>query len=296
MDTTMQDRADAGVSPKQLLPTPQRDWSIDLNVPPEETQEFVSTILDGVVKPARKTPHINVLLAAQPKSASLYLVDLLAMSLSIRNHQIGFNHGSGLLYYPRFHAAKYLPYNTISHCHAPAIQRTIDLIKTHDFHPIVSIRTLPDALISRRDMLVRDCTCGEIASAKGMQRFLGSNPDDQMNTVIDVFAPVYLNFFQSWKAAEESGELKPIWIDYNRDILGDHVTLVERIAEALGLPFDRSHTELVIESLRVNGGINFHKGVPGRGIAAMNGYHLDRLRSLANLYGCEDESWLGFKL
>ena len=64
--------------------------------------------------------------------------------------------------------------------------------------------------------------------------FLGRTPVRQLDTVIDLAVPWYLNFYASWFTGRQAGEVDFLWIDYeslNRDTAGQ----LRQIVEYLGL-------------------------------------------------------------
>ena len=65
--------------------------------------------MSGQVKAIASRPSllVNLLLCAQPKSASLHLHSMLSQSIGLEQHEVGFNFKGGLLYYPRLLAEMY---------------------------------------------------------------------------------------------------------------------------------------------------------------------------------------------
>jgi len=268
-----------------------RDLDILLDIPEETKGKFIDSILKGNHCSFKGGNTKNVLLCAQPKSASLYFTQVVAKSLCYKNHAIGFNKAGGGVYYPRLLSAKFLSENTISHCHNVPDPLTIKLIENLNLKVIVLTRNLPDAIISRADMLVKDKWCSNITSTKGMKKFLNGSKEDQIDIIIDLFAPSYINFFSGWQKYKNSDSgIKPIFIDYE-EIHGNTLNAIKKVACGLNEEVDDDYIRQIITEIR---GINFNKGIVGRGKKIMTKRHFEKIKNLANIMGCEDKEFLGF--
>lgn len=271
----------------------QRDWRLSVKIPPDHMDRVVASCLGGTLDIAIRGEHTNVLLCALPKSGSLYLTQLLALSLGLTNHQVGFDQRGGALYYPRMLAAKYVGGSTISHCHATADGDTLKQILALGLRPVVLTRNLLDALVSRCDMLRGNRACGQMLSRVAIERFLAADEEQQLDTVIDLFAPYFINFAAGWaKPLDE--KVRPIHVTYEA-MLEDEVGLVGGVGEALGIEVDPERVRVASEAIRAQGGINFSKGIPGRGRRTLTPAQIERLDRLAATLGCADEEFLGFE-
>jgi hypothetical protein len=270
-----------------------RDWSLKLDVPHEQGTQFLEAALAGTVDVRIGGNHVNVLLCAQPKSAGLYLTQLLALCLDFKNHQIGFDRGGGPIYYPRLLAAKFAGTNTISHCHAAPTPVVLKMVRQLELRPIVLTRNLLDALVSRRDMLVRDGWAPEILSDSAVKSFLEADGECQIDVIIELFADQYINFCAGWDALRGHPNLEPIHITYEQ-MLEDEVGLVSRLGRLLGQPVSMEKIRGVSQEIREAGGINFNVGQQGRGRALMTGRQIETLRRKARILGCSDVGFLGF--
>lgn len=272
-----------------------RNWDLQLNIPRDYRNRFISSIVGGTLDLDIKGNNKNVMLCAQPKSASLYFTEVLARVLNYQNHQIGFKLQGGVIYYPRLLAAKFSRVNTISHCHNAADSNTIAIIEKLNLRTIVVTRNLLDAIVSRRDMLVKDKRAGNISSAAAINRFLNASLETQIDVIIDLFAASYINFFASWDLYKNDDCINPIFITYEQINL-DQVALVERVANNLGEKVNPEHIFRVVSDLTAQGGINFNKGIIGRGKKIITDRQIEKLRHLAVSLGCNDEEFLGFDL
>jgi hypothetical protein len=273
----------------------KRNWNFSISLPPDYKDLFLNAIMLGTINLSIDSDRTNILLCAQPKSASLYLTHVLASSLNYENHQIGFNRMGGYLYYPRLLAAKFTRKNTISHCHEAPEPYVVELITALRLRPIVLTRNLLDTLVSRKDMLLKDQWAGNILSPDAINKFTTGSEEYQLDVVVDLFAAEYINFCTGWDLYRTDQKINPIYITYE-EMIQDELNLVSFVAQKLNAPFDKSNTANVIQKIRALGGINFNKGITGRGRKEMSERQIERLRQLALKLGCNNEKFLGFKI
>ncbi|MDZ7771582.1 MAG: hypothetical protein U5K31_02410 [Balneolaceae bacterium] len=272
-----------------------RDWSLDLAVPESKRRPVLEAVMKGEITQPSESGNLHVLHCAQPKSAGLHMVQLLSLTLDFKNHQIGFDRGGGDIYFPRLLAAGFTGRNTISHCHATAKATVLKLIRTLRLRPLIQTRNLLDALVSRRDMLVRDQRAPKILSDDGLERFLRGSGEYQLDVVSDLFAHNYINFYVGWNDLRGDADLRPIFISYE-EIQQDEVALVRRVARELGVEVSERRVRDFSERIAEKGGINFSRGVSGRGRELFNERQIDELREKARMLGCYDEDFLGFSV
>lgn len=273
----------------------ERDWSMTLDVPESQKSQFLEAALTGTVGFHAESNYVNVLLCAQPKSASLYLTQLFALCLDFKNHQIGFDQGGGAIYYPRLLAAKFAQTHTISHCHAPPTPIVLKILQALDLRPIVLTRNLLDALVSRRDMLLRDKWAGELLSKAAVQAFLEADPGRQIDIIIELFADQYINFCAGWDEYRADSRIVPIYITYE-EMMEDEIGLVSRVGKLLGRPVSDERVKSFSRRIREAGGINFSIGQQGRGRELMTSQQIEVLRQKARLFGCSNVQFLGFEV
>ena len=273
----------------------KRKWEFQATIPEEHQQAVVRSCMGGDVNIELRGEHTNALLCALPKSASLHTTQLLALSLGMENHPVGFDRHGGRIYYPRMVMAKYRGSHTISHCHNPPDAPTLKIIKSLGLRPVVLTRNLLDAMVSRRDMLVSAGQAGVLNSQKAIDRFLGASDEEQLDVTIALFATTFLNFAAGWFQHREQSEVSPVFITYEQ-MVADDVGMVKNVADALNMPFDPDRVREVSAGIRNEGGIHLSKGVAGRGKTRINERQIDRLREFAEIVGCYDEEFLGFEL
>lgn len=270
-----------------------RDWDLDFSVPRNLRPQFYASAIEGRLDFEVDGEHTNILLCAQPKSASLYMAQMLSLALGFKNHQIGFDHAGGEIYYPRLLAAKFTGRDTLSHCHGQATSRVLTMIRMLNLRPLVLTRNLPDALVSRRDMLVRDGATATMLSKRAMEQFMEGSGEYQMDVIIDLFANTYINFYAGWDRLRGDEELRPCYITY-RELIEDEPALVRKVAEHFGLTVPEETVERLSRSIEESGGINYNTGRTGRGMKNLNERQVGVLREKARRLGCRDEEFLGF--
>lgn len=272
-----------------------RQWGISINIDDEQKDEFINNIFLGKISYNQKTSYTNVLLCAQPKSASLYITQLISSTFNYTNHQIGFAKKSGDIYYPRMLAVKYIDSNSISHSHSAPTPDVIKLIKTLDLKVIVLYRNLLDSLVSRLDMLIKDGWAQNFLSSNSIKNFQKLDFESQLTTIIHLYADDYLNFYTSWKDVKAKNILNPLFITYD-ELIDNEMDMVKKVGNFLGEDFDEERFNSFRKNINENGGINFNKGISGRGKKVFNENHIALLKEKANIFQCFDEEYCGFKI
>lgn len=156
-----------------------RKWDLKIYTNPWQRKLLWQRVMSGQVKALASWPSslVNLLLCAQPKSASLHLHSMHSQAIDLEQHAVGFNFKGGLLYYPRLLAAKFRRKNTISHCHETPNGNLLEMVSEFDLKVIVLYRNLADALISRLEMLCRDRYCFEMLNPAAVVAFTNASPE-----------------------------------------------------------------------------------------------------------------------
>jgi hypothetical protein len=274
------------------LPGHRRNWGYTMHLNARDKKNFWHSIASGKVNYNKSNDHQNILLCAQPKSASLHMHAIIADALQITKHEIGFNYYGGHLYYPRILAAKYLNCDTISHCHAEPTPATVDIVNTLNLKVLVLTRNLADTLISRLEMLERDKYCSEMCSASAIQHFLTASDEQKRDIIIDLFAAPYLNFYTGWKSFAALNPSKVLFISYE-EMKSDTQQLLKTVAAWCGKPFSCS-SEFSKESDQKP--LNFNKGIIGRGKMLFSNEQKVKILNLAATFELNDEKYIGLSL
>ena len=144
-------------------------------------------------------------------------------------------------------------------------------------------------------MLIKDKRTSNILSPGATARFLDGSLEIQIDVIIDLFAASYINFFTGWKLYENDDLISPIFVTYE-EINLDEIGLVKRVANALDEKVSVDRILQITSNIKAQGGINFNKGIIGRGKKMINDRQIEQLRRLAISLGCNDKEFLGFDL
>jgi len=258
-------------------------------IPDDRHDAFYLDALAGQLIMREYNEYTNVMLFAQEKSGSHHVHQLLQRALGLSDHPTGFNRKNTYLYYPRVLATKFLNRNTISRSHSHNSDDITKMIRNLGLRPLVLTRNLLDALVSRRDHVLRTEPGDDISSEKEWLRFLQGSKEYQLDYVIEKFATLHIEFYASWEAY--SGDALYITWD---DMVSDPVGLVAHVAEWLGLEVIEN-VEKITEMIKSAGGCNFNKGVAGRGREEFNERQIAEIMRRADILGCTDEDFLGVR-
>jgi hypothetical protein len=225
-------------------------------------------------------------MCALPKSGSLHIYYLLSTAFGYDKIEVGFDLKGGRFYYPRMLSAKYVGKNTISHCHEPCNSSFIKIIEELDLKPIVNTRNLLDTLVSRRDRLTKFMPPSAL-SPDAADKFQHGDTEHQLDVVVELFAHEYITFFTSWETYK-GDVLRTTY----KEMVADEVGYVERVADWLGCGIILD-VEKMVREIKEAGGINFNKGVSGRGRKLFNDRQKAEIRRRADILGCDNEEFLG---
>ena len=269
-----------------------RSWDTNLSSFSEKDKiQYINAVSSGSLDHIFNADKFkNIILCGQPKSASLYVNQLLSFSLNLNSHWIGLDKASGSLYFPRVLELKFLNKNSISHCHCPPDPKTIKILRNLNLKPLILSRNLLDSLVSRRDMLLRD----KINYPISFEKFSTSNEEYQIDCIIELFASSYINFYSGWKFLDNRNKeiLNPHFITYEQ-LIKDERGLVESVANFYDLKFDEDKYLKTSNDIKKIGGINFSKGISGRGEYLFNERQKKIIREKASFYSCFDKEFLG---
>lgn len=261
-----------------------RDWSVALPQDDSKRKQMLLSAISGSVNLKIYSTFPHFLLCALPKSASLFLTDYLGLIFGLKVVQVGFDQGGGTLYYPRLATIPFMGEATISHCHEPLDGHLQTILKHLDLRPIILTRNLFDVIVSRTEMLIRDGYAPEISSDEAMARFLKASFEEQVDWVIDSFLPIYCNFISSWTSASRSRKAAPLFLKYE-DYVADSSSFLKHFSTATGLSFDPEIAEKANARIQALGGVNFNKGVVGRGTELLTDSQQQRIRAMVERFG-----------
>lgn len=114
-----------------------------------------------------------------------------------------------------------------------------EMLTLYNIRPIITYRNILDTLVSMDDMFVSDRKGGLPNNIHyfndGMSQDYHSLERDERLTILAHRQAVWLvNFYVSWRKCEAYGLVKPLWISYENDFLGDKKRLIARLLTYLG--------------------------------------------------------------
>lgn len=263
-----------------------RNWGFDLYLPRSEKENFWKSTIAGEF-PQRATSSTNhVLVCALHKSASLHITELLSQCLTLQNFQLGFNRKGGNVYFPRVMALPYLRTSTISHSHALPEPDIVQGIETFGLTPVVLTRGILDALVSRRDMVVKNAGTVELLHKEAISHFLAASSEKQLEITIDLFAPEFCNFVSAWKNASVEHGVPVTFITYEQ-FVSDPFELVQAVANAAKVAIDDKVVMQILEK-NTKTRINFNRGGTGRGREEFSEQQIERVVEIASRYALSE--------
>ena len=144
-------------------------------------------------------------------------------------------------------------------------------------------------------MLIKNRWASNILSKTAIQRFLNGSNEYQLDVVIDIFADQYINFYVGWDYYKNDINIDAIYITYEQ-LIDDELALVKLVSDALSIDVSKEKIRNISSKIEGQGGINFSTGIIGRGVQMMSDSQISKLKEKAYILGCDDESFLGFKL
>ncbi|HBF29524.1 MAG TPA: hypothetical protein DDW73_07865 [Rhizobium sp.] len=230
---------------------------------------------------AKKT---NILVACAPKSASTFIAAALGRALDLHNacltcptvdgqlsSLLGANLRSQELDELALLRNGLDPRSYVAQHHVRCTPYLANQLALYQIKPIVTIRNFFDSLVSLDDMFVADRRTYEHAQIRFFNDGLPAHYsdmalDDRLELLVDVHAVWYVQFLMSWQKCETFGAVKPLWVSYEHDFLGNKQLLAEKIADFIG--FDGVSLERLADALddkRDGAKYRLNKGVAGRG-------------------------------
>jgi hypothetical protein len=265
--------------------------------------QFAELVMRGRLT-AGKAKQTNILVACAPKSASTFVAAALSkgfnakltslacpttgysssiLGANLREQELDelalLRNGLGHRNYVAQHHVRCTPY----------LARQLEL---YGVKPIITIRNFFDCLVSFDDMMMQSRPLGGkhdvLFFDDGLPSGYGDMPqDERLGVLVDTHAVWYAQFLVSWQLCEKAGLVKPLWISYEDDFLGDKLRLAERIVAFVG--DDRIDPQVLADQLadrRDGAKHRLNKGITGRG-QVVSGALRERALGILRRY-CQD--------
>jgi hypothetical protein len=168
------------------------------------------------------------------------------------------------------------------------------LLTAYNVKPIVTHRNILDTVVSMDDMLLgwrRNFPLGPgNYFDDGMpQNFALLEREDRLMILAQRWTAWLVQFYITWKKCEAGGLVKPLWVSYEEDFLGDKQVLAARVSEFLGGEFaDPARIAAAFEDKSEGGAKRLNKGVAGRGADVPVAVR-DQVMRIADYYRDEED-------
>jgi len=232
----------------------------------------------------------RLLIACMPKSGSTYSSRLLESLTGFRSYSLAFAYGRNEqeISWPRLIPSLRRDALFVQQ-HIRASKVTLDALDIFHVTPIVQIRNIFDVIMSLRDHLA----CGEFEGPMAYvdARFLRQSQDKQLDFIIDLMIPWYVNFFVSWSEAESTMGARLFWLRYE-ELTAAPVAVLARLCDHVGLDTDRRQIEVALVEAAAKP-TRFNQGIIGRGVSGLSEAQKNRVRAQAAHYPWVDFTPIG---
>lgn len=231
---------------------------------------------------AANTKSKRILVAAAPKTGSTFIAGALERTYNLSRVSLTllssrtyghYQFGGGL----RDHdidelaliSTAYAQNGYVAHHHMIGTPYLGKQAALYGITPIVTRRNLFDTFVSFDDHLMK--LRGTAVDSPYLHfgipdAWCDLEFEDRMDYLLDQQLPWYARYYASWRLTEQQGHVAPLWIDYEKDILGPKQALAEKLIARLGA--DKADTPRLAAELGKSGETDdkFNKGVAGRGV------------------------------
>lgn len=207
----------------------------------------------------------TIFISCFPKSGSTFLVSIVAEATGYIQQFLGFDAlNEQDLYLPKLIDTHNM--NIVCHQHTRATKSNLELMNEFEIQPIILVRNIFDCLVSLRDHLEKESLNTPVFS--GGKEFLSKSPAKQIDELIDMVLPWYINFIKSWKSAEENG-LPILWLNYE-EVTSNATATVKRILYFYSIDIDDRQIDKAISNSNKGIKTRFNKGISGRGYSELS--------------------------
>ncbi len=230
-----------------------------------------------------------------PKSGSTFLANALAQVTGYSQVQLCFG-------YERHEQDLYLPKvvdacrkNTITRHHTRATYHNIDILRKFNIRPIVLTRNLFDVVPSIKDHLFAE-GFEKFPGFYCTERFAELSEEKQLDCIIDLVLPWYVNFYVSWFDAWQHRQLPVLWLRFE-DVVKDWPSALQAALEFYGVrKSDTEIQEAVERTYQLDPKITrINVGKRKRDKVMLSEQQKQRVSKLASFYPWVDFSSVGLK-
>jgi hypothetical protein len=223
-----------------------------------------------------------------PKSGSTYLVSALARASGTLNYFLGDDPLNAQdLYLPKLVDSYAI--NVTCQQHTRATAPNLALMREFAIRPVVLVRDLGDAMVSLRDHLERESRQTPVITVG--DDFFSRPQTAQLDHLIDVAAPWYLDFYAGWQAAAVAG-MAVHWLTYEQ-LMADKAAALQAILNYYGIETPPADLSAALGSADGSEGTRRNVGGSGRGAELLSPDQQARLGDLGRHYAHLDLGPIG---
>jgi len=220
-----------------------------------------------------------IFIAAMPKSGSSFLCAILEELTGYEYHWFVYAGGRSQqeLYFPAMVNA--IGKNVITKTHSLGIAPTVNLLKLFGIKPIITIRNIPDVVVSMRDHFY--CEDHWTSTAYIPFSVYKMNDEHIYDMIIDLCVPWLISFYVSWQEAK----VKSHQVFYN-DFIGNEKNTVKTIMGFLGISKTSEEIEQAIDQAMKHetSVLRRNKVVAGRGAELLSDKQMKHIRRYSDYY------------
>lgn len=223
----------------------------------------------------------TIFITAMPKSASTFLAAGVAEVTGYLQHFLGYDFlNEQDLYLPRLIDAYNM--DVVAHQHTRATPRNLALMRDFGIRPVVLVRPLADVAVSLLDHIHRESRI--TAAFHPGPDFLELSREAQLDAVVDLAMPWFVQFYAGWQEAIAAGAAEAMVLEYP-EVTKDPVSSIARVLAFHALPVpSEAAIDAAVVKVRAEGRDRYNKGVSGRGDDLLTDAQAARLVGLARHY------------
>ncbi|MUM78098.1 hypothetical protein GKC30_10665 [Pseudodesulfovibrio sp. F-1] len=241
---------------------------------------------------AALSSHSNerIFIACFPKSGSTFLRNVLAEISGYKTEEIcvGVKNDEQDIYFP---ALIDQAFNGISsRMHMKAKDQNIEVMQQCGIRPVVLVRNIFDVVASLRD----HCVHTPVFAISHMKDIYRAMPQEQqLDVIIDMLVPWYIEFFASWHRVRENNALD-IYLTSYEQVMSDKPKTIQEICGFYAIQTSGEKIAGAIALIEKDKKrSNFNVGRTGRGKACLSDKQVEKISRMAGYFKDIDFSLIG---
>lgn len=233
----------------------------------------------------------HIMISAFPKSGSTFLSRTIENLMSYEgvslNYPSYFDHTDTeeSLSLPRI--VDYLHFNTVSHQHIRASKDVILLLQKYNIKPIILVRNIYDVLVSLKDHFHNESPVRPFLYSD--ETFLSKPEEEQIDMLVELAVPWYINFYVSWVKAKES--LGKVYFLNYETLMSSKAEEITKILNYF--EYDKNVQEISSSIEQIDGKSRKNVGIRGRGVQLLTESQKNKIIQMTRFYPEIDFSLMG---